>query len=322
MKNTLFTRTALLVMMAMVSTIAMASDRLELYPKKNFRGEGEWFQASDENLRDNIIGNDRLSSIRIPRGCTVYLYEHTGFRGEVLVLRKSVKNLNRTTMGNNQVSSIRVEWDRQQGRALPTRRNRAAAKLYAHVGFEGRKEVLFEDCADLRGSVLGNDQVSSLRVPPGYEVIVYEHTHYRGRWEAFTYDDDNLRDNRIGNDRISSVRIRKLPAPQRRHEGVAGAVLFDKRNFRGRSLRVTGSIENLGRTPLGNDSVTAIEVPRGYAVTLYTHKDFKGRSETFYESDYDLSDNWIGDNRVTSVRVVWMGDTRHRQPRTARRTRY
>lgn len=79
------------------------------------------------------------------------------------------------------------------------------AKFYA-----GLKEAFGEDVPDLKGTLIGNDRIRSLRVPKGYEVTLYEHSGFRGRQESFSADDPDLSDNRIGLDRVSSLKLRKL----------------------------------------------------------------------------------------------------------------
>jgi hypothetical protein len=80
-----------------------------LYKHEGYRGASEVFYDSDADLRDNRIGNDRASSIRVPPGYIVTLWEHTNFRGRSVVLRNDESKLSRTPMGNDVVSSIRVQ---------------------------------------------------------------------------------------------------------------------------------------------------------------------------------------------------------------------
>ncbi|MFB3154096.1 MAG: beta/gamma crystallin-related protein, partial [Candidatus Acidiferrales bacterium] len=80
-----------------------------LFEHDGYSGRSENFQASDSNLKDNLIGNDRASSIRVPPGYVVTLYKNANFRGRSVVLRGDVPALGRTAVGNDQVSSLRVE---------------------------------------------------------------------------------------------------------------------------------------------------------------------------------------------------------------------
>ncbi|MES2279480.1 MAG: alpha-1,2-mannosidase [Bacteroidota bacterium] len=55
-----------------------------------------------------------------------------------------------------------------------------------------------------------NDDASSIKVPPGMQVIVYTNNSYGGTAKTFTADDDCLSDNGI-NDMISSLKVSTLP---------------------------------------------------------------------------------------------------------------
>ena len=86
-------------------------------------------------------------------------------------------------------------------------------------------------------------------------VTVFSDSHFEGRRESFRYDDADLRDNPIRQDTISSIHV----APGCR------AVLFSNIGFRGRALAVTGSVDNLRYSAIGNDRVSSIQVDcRGY----------------------------------------------------------
>lgn len=81
-----------------------------LFVDVDYRGTSEVFYESDADLSDNRIGNDRASSIKVPRGYVVTLYEHVDFRGRSVVLRNDESRLGSTSIGNDVVSSIRIEW--------------------------------------------------------------------------------------------------------------------------------------------------------------------------------------------------------------------
>lgn len=61
--------------------------------------------------------------------------------------------------------------------------------------------------SQLNARGIANDDISSLRVSNGYEVVVYQHDNYGGDSQTFTADDACLVDNGI-NDWTSSLRVR------------------------------------------------------------------------------------------------------------------
>lgn len=79
-----------------------------LYRDTEFRGTSIELDSDESYLGDTRIGNDELSSIRIPRGCAVILYEDANFRGSSLELNEDERELGRTRIGNDEASSIEV----------------------------------------------------------------------------------------------------------------------------------------------------------------------------------------------------------------------
>lgn len=86
---------------------------------------------------------------------------------------------------------------------------RAGVTVYEHINYEGESETFFLDDEDddLRGSEMGQDIISSIRVFGTVVVKLFEHIFFGGVLEIFIADDPDLRDNRIGNDRVSSIQV-------------------------------------------------------------------------------------------------------------------
>jgi hypothetical protein len=100
-----------------------------------------------------------------------------------------------------------------QSTIKPTLRFRAIAHkvvVFEDRYYGGLKQAFDQDVANLKGTLIGNDRIRSLRVPPGFEVVLFEHIEFRGRQEVFREDDPDLSDNRIGLDEASSLKIRKV----------------------------------------------------------------------------------------------------------------
>jgi len=83
---------------------------VSLYTDQGFRGKSEVVSGSDPDLSDNAIGNDQVTSIRVPAGYVVTLYSDANYRGRSVVLREDESDLGRTALGNDELSSIRIEW--------------------------------------------------------------------------------------------------------------------------------------------------------------------------------------------------------------------
>lgn len=98
-----------------------------------------------------------------------------------------------------------------QAQQLPRFRSEAGkVVVFEERFYSGLKQAFTTDVLDLKGTLIGNDRIRSIRVPPGFEVTLYEHAAFKGRKEVLTQDDADLSDNRFGLDRASSLQIRKL----------------------------------------------------------------------------------------------------------------
>ncbi len=66
------------------------------------------------------------------------------------------------------------------------------------------------------------------------------------------------------------------------HTLAAQVTLYSASEYRGLSIKVQeGSISSMSATPIGNDRLASMVVPKGYLVTLYEHFNFQGYAETF-----------------------------------------
>lgn len=83
--------------------------------------------------------------------------------------------------------------------------------IYRHVNFEGASQALNIGNYDMIDLAIGNDTVSSLRVPPGLKVTLYQNAGFRGGSKVFTQDTAW-----VGldfNDRTSSLKVETILTP-------------------------------------------------------------------------------------------------------------
>jgi len=60
--------------------------------------------------------------------------------------------------------------------------------VYQDADYQGASQELSEGSYDIDSLEFGNDQLSSLKVPPGFKVTLYEHANFEGRSISFTED--------------------------------------------------------------------------------------------------------------------------------------
>jgi Beta/Gamma crystallin len=79
--------------------------------------------------------------------------------------------------------------------------------VYEHGYYNGRSQTFGAGNHDMGSlNVVGNDQISSIRVPAGMSVIIYEHANYGGRSVTLTADNPDLSQVNF-NDNVSSLRV-------------------------------------------------------------------------------------------------------------------
>ncbi|MBX4191465.1 MAG: DUF4430 domain-containing protein [Candidatus Doudnabacteria bacterium] len=74
----------------------------------NYEGGCESFTNNDNDLRDNAIGNDNVSSIQVPAGITVSLFDAINFTGKCESFTTNDADLRDNSIGNDTVSSISI----------------------------------------------------------------------------------------------------------------------------------------------------------------------------------------------------------------------
>jgi urease subunit beta len=103
-----------------------ASNKVTIYRKVDFKGNSKELDEGEYNIydlglgiSDNIVGDNKLSSLTVPAGMKVILYEYENFRGRSKTFTSNVKDLTKVKIErdsvleknnfDNKTSSIRIE---------------------------------------------------------------------------------------------------------------------------------------------------------------------------------------------------------------------
>lgn len=195
----------------------------------------------------------------------------------------------------------------------------AGVTLFRHVYFEGRQETFYGDVPDLRGTLIGNDAVSSIAVDRGCRVTLFADAFFRGRSVSLRHDESDLRGTYVGNDRVSSLRVDcrgggyDRPAgyddeggygrPAGYGGGGRGVTVYSDAGFRGRAETFVYDDPDLRDNPICQDTISSVAVDRGCRVVLYDDVGFRGAA-TVLTGDHDnLGYSRVGNDRVSSIRV-------------------
>ena len=191
---------------------ARGGNAVRLFADGNYRGRSVALGPGNYDIKhlSRTIGNDKLSSLRVPPGWKVVLFQHAGFRG-----RKYVVNGNVPMLGggfNDQAASARVMRNNrrpnrpQPVRRPPNRRPRQGVTVYEHGNYKGRSKVLYPGRYDINRMGIPNDSLSSFRVPVGFQITIYQHGRFRGWSKPFNRSVNML--GRKWNDQTSAIVIR------------------------------------------------------------------------------------------------------------------
>jgi hypothetical protein len=187
--------------------------------------------------------------------------------------------------------------------------------LYEHGDFRGRHEVFTNNDPDLGDNEIGLHQASSVKIPEGTRVYLYENRNFGGKFIVLYGDVRNLSKTQLGNDRVASIKIERMTEDSQ--EDQTGVVLYDQVALHGRREVFYATTSDLGKS-FFNDQAVSVAIPEGVKVTLFEHGGFKGKGESFYEDDTDLSDNRIDAHTVSSLRIepysAWLRDGSKKEP--------
>ncbi|MDC0721151.1 hypothetical protein [Nannocystis bainbridge] len=166
---------------------AALRNKAVVYEHANFGGRSLTLGVGRHDVaKIQELGNDAVSSLKVGPGVRVILYEHAGFGGPARVYSGPVAQLSDF---NDRVSSVVIE--------------PIAVTLFQHGEYGGSAQSFPLGRHDVTSLKLGNDQASSLLVPPGFKVTLFENKGFSGRKKVFQADANYVGDD--FNDIVSSL---------------------------------------------------------------------------------------------------------------------
>ncbi len=233
------------------------------------------------------VGNDQLSSIKIPKGMKVTLYEHSGFTGQKLVLTQDTRaGTMVANKFNDFTSSILVEAKPEtvpvvivQPKPVVTPATPVAPPVVVEPVVEPTLPTIYQ--SDFSGSSksfdvgaygidqlgIGNDELSSIKVPYGFRVTLYENAGFEGRklvvnqnQRAAFFAESQF------NNVTSSILVERIPM-----------VTLYQGDYAGPSATLGVGRYNLSAIGTMSD-VSSARVPIGLRLILFEDENFLGRS--------------------------------------------
>ena len=250
--------------------------------------------ASHGNLGQLAVGDNAVSSIRINGNYQVKFYKDVNYGGgPPEEVNHSDPDLDKRSLGG-QYSSIKIiERVECEDEDVP------GVILYADKDFEGACVHLTGNEDDLGRTAVGDDNVSSVRVNGDYKLTLFEDKNRQGPSDEINHDDANLDDNSLGG-KYSSARVEKpVGCSDTTRPGV---YLYSEKRYKGNCAYVTGDVDDLDDTPVGNDGPRSLRIVGDFEITLYEDRGFGGRAERLSTDQDDLTWRSLGD-QYSSVRI-------------------
>lgn len=213
--KTIKTKTMHLLILFFVTTLSFAQNNLQdlvgdkaTYLEQSMRDNGYKFistsKGGDSSYQNYYnSGRNKCVTVKINNGRIESIanssLEDCG-KG-----RYSNNNFN-NNYNNNRYDNNRYDDDYNNNRS-------DMVVVFKDANFRGQSSNLSMGYHDFNDLGVGNDKISSIRVPRGFSVTVYTDGNYRGRSRTYTNDVDNLED---FNDKVSSIIINKNYGQQNR----------------------------------------------------------------------------------------------------------
>lgn len=172
-----------------------------------------------------------------------------------------------------------------------------AVTIFQHAHFKGTRATY--GLGQYVTIPIGNDQISSIKIEPGFFAYFYLHTGFRGqRLVLFPGEYPFVE---AWNDHISSMEI--FEHDEKLYPLVS---FFQHINFGGfkQNLAGLGEVASYNSPFMRNDSITSMKVPDGVKVILFEHVNLGGKSREFGPGDYPNLAHFGFHDNASSVQIL------------------
>jgi hypothetical protein len=288
----------LLIVLVLHLTFAFSQNTVTVYDQCNFGGKYQSLAPGNYRTYQLGVGNDKLSSIRIPAGLKVTLYEHDSYSGRSATFTSNSSCL--PADWNDQASSLVVESELD-----PNYNENDYVVFYNDCYSNGYSRTLRP--GKYTGTELAQlkQNISSLTIYGNLQVKAYLNNENLSGYSV-TLTSSQLCLGSQTNDKIASLVVEYKPHQNdqgNNGSGLSGYVTFYANcNYEGNSIRLApGRYEgdNLG---MFRNDISSLEIPSDLRVRVYVGNDYlTGTSYTLTESSSCLGNSM--NNRITSILV-------------------
>lgn len=272
----------------------LSQNSVRLYENCSYSGRYYTLEPGNYRLYQMKIGNDKLSSMRIPSNMKVTIYEHDGFKGKSKTYYNDISCLE--TGWNDMASSVVVENE------------------YNQPGYN-EYVTFYQDChskgfslklgpGSYTGTQLGNLRynISSFIITGNLQIKAYINSTSLSGYSV-VYDQNTTCLPSSQNDKIGSLVIEQKP--YNNPGGGAGGyddyvVMFADCNYEGNGLMLQPGYYRGTQLGLMRYNIASIQVPPGLKVRAYiNNENLSGQSYTITENMSCMNSNLK--NRIGSL---------------------
>jgi hypothetical protein len=175
----------------------------------------------------------------------------------------------------------------------------ASVTIYSDANYQGVSQDLgigrYDDA--LQQISIGNDKLSSLKMPAGFVVRLYEHFHFQGQFIDITQDTPAVSPD--WNDKASSIIVyAKTDAPP----VIKEVIIFADANYQGNFQILQTGKYDAAQLSIGNDRLSSALVPNGMVLRLFENTNFQGASIDIRHDTPAVSMDW--NDRTSSIMVL------------------
>ncbi len=171
--------------------------------------------------------------------------------------------------------------------------------IFEHSNFAGLSQVLpkgrYNDA--LHELTIGNDKLSSLKVPPGLIVRLYEHSHFQGRYLDIKTDTAAV--SPFWQDRTSSIIVYSATEPS---PFTGEVVIYFDSDYIGKFQVLKPGKYNVSDLTIGDNALSSALVPYGMLLRLYELPDFQGATFEIRSDTRAVPLEW--NDKASSIEVV------------------
>ena len=279
-----------LIIFFMGTFALFAQSKVILYKNYNYKGTERQISGNVADLSQSPwYFNNVASSLKLQGVSSIAVYELANFGGTCETITRDIPNLKSTFIGNDKISSLKLNANCG---------NAPAVVLYEHRNYKGKKLRLTANAANLSsGSYKFNDITSSLKLDGASRVSLYDQANFQGNCQTFTSNNSNLGNTNLEHDTVTSVKINSDCT-----FGGPHVILYQDRNFSGRSVRVTQSMADLDLSKF-NDKLSSLKLVNIGSIAVYEHDNFMGKCQTFTQDARDMSGSNVGNDKASSIRL-------------------